>query len=118
MKKQWPVRKQLIQGDNNITNQPLLSRNRIILPPNQVRIDETIRESFRLKRSLFCLSKRSLSWLSSEKLKAGIFDGPQIRKLIKDRTFSLDMTKVQQDAWNPYVLVVKEFPEAEEQKTI
>ena len=108
----------IIQGDRNIINQPLVSRDRIILLPNQVGIDETIRESFRLKRSLFCLSKRSLFWLSSEKLKAGIFDRPQIRKLIKDRTFSLNMTKVQQDAWNPYVLVVKEFLEAEEQKTI
>ena len=50
--------------------------------------------------------------LSCEKLKAGIFDGPQFRKLSEDRTFSLNMTKIEQDAGNSYVLVVKDFLES------
>ena len=54
------------------------------------------------------LSKAFLG-LSSEKLKAVIFDWPQFRLLIKDCTFFLNMTTVEQDAWNLYVLVVKDF---------
>ena len=57
----------------------------------------------------FAYSSKAFPGLSKERLKAGIFDGPQIRKLIKDRTFFLNLTKVEQNAWNLYVLVVKDF---------
>ena len=39
MRKQWPVREQLIQGDRNIINQPLVSRDRVILPPLHIRLE-------------------------------------------------------------------------------
>ncbi|KAI6648376.1 hypothetical protein LOD99_12185 [Oopsacas minuta] len=47
--------------------------------------------------------------LSSEKLKAGIFDRPQIRKLIKDEEFASHMTEVEAAAWYSFVDVVKGF---------
>ena len=40
--------------------------------------------------------------LSSEKAKAGIFDGPQIRKLIKDQAFVPHMTALESAAWCLY----------------
>ena len=36
--------------------------------------------------------------LSMEKLKTGIFDGPQIRKLIQDQTFNARMTMAERAA--------------------
>ena len=57
----------------------------------------------------FAYLSKAFPRLSSEKLKAVIFDWTKIRQLIKDCTFSLNMTKVEQDAWNLYVLVVKVF---------
>ena len=45
-----------------IINQPLVGRDRVILPPHQVGIHRIIRESFRQRRSPFCLSKQSLYW--------------------------------------------------------
>lgn len=47
--------------------------------------------------------------LSTEKTKAGIFDGPQIRKLINDPNFTDCLTGVKKSAWNEFVWVVKNF---------
>ena len=44
-----------------------------------------------------------------EKLKAGIFDGPQIRQLIRDPEFENSMNEVELEAWKAFVLVVKNF---------
>jgi len=42
-------------------------------------------------------------------LKAGIFDGPQIRQLIRDPEFENSINKVELDAWNAFVLVVQKY---------
>ena len=44
-----------------------------------------------------------------EKLKAGIFDGPQIRQHIRDPEFENPMNEVQIEAWKAFVLVIKNF---------
>ena len=54
-----------------------------------------------------------ISWafpgLSSKKLKAGIFDGPQIRKLIKDPNFQHSMGKIELASCLNFVEVVQSF---------
>jgi hypothetical protein len=50
-----------------------------------------------------------LPGLTMEKLKAGIFDGPQIRKLINDPHFITSMNEIESCAWSLFVLVVKSF---------
>ena len=48
--------------------------------------------------------------LSTKKLRAGIFDGPQIRQLIKNSpAFEVTMNHVGQEAWNCFVQVVMNF---------
>ena len=47
--------------------------------------------------------------LSYEKVKAGVFDGPHIRQLIKDQNFTTSMTAVEKRAWEAFVSVVKNF---------
>ena len=44
-----------------------------------------------------------------EKLKADIFDGPQIRKLMQDQTFTACMTVAERAAWCSYVSMIREF---------
>ena len=46
---------------------------------------------------------------SIEKLKAGIFDGPQIRKLMQDQTFTVRVTVADRAAWCSYASVMREF---------
>ncbi|QQP48991.1 Uncharacterized protein FKW44_009491, partial [Caligus rogercresseyi] len=52
---------------------------------------------------------RAFPRLTSEKVKAGIFDGPQIRKLIKDTEFQNSMNTLECAAWKSFVQVVNNF---------
>ena len=47
--------------------------------------------------------------VSDEKKKAGIFDGPQIRTLLKDKHFMARMTAVEARAWVAFTNVVQGF---------
>ena len=47
--------------------------------------------------------------LTMEKLKTCIFDGLQIRQLIRDPEFENSMNEVELEAWKAFVLVVKKF---------
>ena len=51
----------------------------------------------------------TLSRLSYDKIKAGVFDGTQIKKLIKCKNFSSLVTEVEKRACNAFVAVVKGF---------
>jgi hypothetical protein len=50
-----------------------------------------------------------LPGLNMEKLKAGIFDGPQIRQFMNDLHFIASMNEIGSCAWSSFVLVVKNF---------
>ena len=47
--------------------------------------------------------------LSTEKLKAEIFDGPEIRQLINDPAFVDSMSEAERSAWTSFVLLVRNF---------
>jgi hypothetical protein len=50
-----------------------------------------------------------LPGLNMEKLKAGIFDGQQIRQVINDPHFITSVNEIESCAWSSFVLVVKNF---------
>ena len=50
---------------------------------------------------------RSFPGLSIEKFKAGIFDGPDIRKLMQDENFTLSINSLEADAWRDFVGVAQ-----------
>ena len=88
-----------------------MDRDSILLPPLHIKlglIKQFVKaldkngDCFRYIRSRF-------SGTSYEKVRAGIFDGPQIRTIIKDPAFVLHITVVESAAWCSYVSVVKEF---------
>ena len=47
--------------------------------------------------------------LSFEKIKAGVFDGPQIRTLIRDDQFVAKMTAFEKAVWLSFVAVIQNF---------
>jgi hypothetical protein len=47
--------------------------------------------------------------LSDEKLKEGIFVGPDIRKLLSDDLFETTMKTVEREAWNAFKEVIAKF---------
>ena len=52
-----------------------------------------------------------------EKLKAVIFDGPQMRQLMNDRDFIKSMNGVEKNAWEAFAFCCKNFLETENQAT-
>ena len=107
----WPVREELVMGENNVINEPLVDRDSILLRPLHIKLGlmkqfvkalDNNGDCFRYIRSRF-------PGTSYKKVRAGFFDGPQIRTLIRDPAFVLHMTVVESAAWCSYVSVVKEF---------
>jgi hypothetical protein len=47
--------------------------------------------------------------LSHAKVREGVFDGSQIRKLMMDDSFTDTMTKIEEDAWNAFKEAMKKF---------
>ena len=52
---------------------------------------------------------RSFPGLGIEKLKAGIFDGPDIQKLMQCKSFILSMNPLESNAWRGFVEVIQNF---------
>jgi len=52
---------------------------------------------------------RQFPQISDAKLKEGIFDGPQIRKMLRDQTFITTMSNVEKAAWLSFKNVVENF---------
>ncbi|KAI6653940.1 hypothetical protein LOD99_3116 [Oopsacas minuta] len=89
-KKNWPVRQKIAVGEKNIINEQLVIRDRIILLPLHIKLGLMKQFVKALNKDGTCFNYLCSVYrgLSSEKLKAGIFDGSQIRKLIKDEEFA------------------------------
>ena len=72
IKKDWPVRSKLIPGSLNVLAPPWVKRSKIVFPPLNIKLGiEKDGDCFKY----ICMKFASLT---IEKLKAGIFDGPQV----------------------------------------
>ena len=96
----------MIVGEKNVIAEPLVDRSKIIFPPLHIKLGLMKQFVKALDKEYIC---DAFPGLSIEKKKAGVFDGPQIRKLIKDAQFITSMTQVESNAWSSFVLVVKNF---------
>lgn len=107
----WPARNSLTVGKANVIREPLVNRDKIILPPLHIKLGMIKQFVKALDKEGDCFKYicRKFPKLSMEKLKGGIFDGPQIRQLIKDADFIKVMTVPESEAWESFVLVVENF---------
>src|SRR6218665_1787821 len=93
----WLSREDISLGAANIIKELLVDREKAILQPHY--INETIRYVHGQRWRLLQIHQYIVSGLSIEKLKAGIFHGHQIRKLIMDSNFTKCMTGTEASAW-------------------
>ena len=111
-KKDWTLWEELMPcKERNIINDPLVDRDRILFPPLHIKLSLIKQFTKALDKDGDCFTYlyQAFPGLTMEKLKAGIFDGPQIRQLIRDPEFENSMNKVELEAWKAFVLVVKNF---------
>ena len=109
MKKDWSLREELVPcKKRNVINDPLVDRDRILFPPLHIKLGliEQFTKALDKDGDCFTYLCQAFRGLATEKLKAGIFDGPQIRQLIGDPEFE---NSRELEAWWVFVLEVKIF---------
>ena len=106
VQKDWPIRDTLEAGIQD----PIVNRDKIIFPPIHIKLglmkqflkaQETEGERFQHIITV-------LPGLSFE-IRVGVFDGPQIRTLIRDDQFVAKMVASERAAWLSFVAVVQNF---------
>lgn len=105
----WPLREELKVGDHNVVAEALVPREKIIFPFLHIKLGLMKQFVKALNREQECFQYIVASFpeLSAEKVKAGIFTGPQIRKLVNDPNFTPTMTDLEKNAWTAFVNVQK-----------
>ena len=110
--KVWPKRSDFTPGRYNVKYIPLVNPQKIYLPPlhiklglfkNFVKAMNQNGEGFKYLSELFAKTK------SEAKIKAGIFNGPEICKVICDGNFQEKLSPVEKTAWEKFVLLVNKF---------
>ena len=111
IQKDWPQRNAFVVGQHNVLKTPLVEPKKIILPPLHIKLGLMKRFVKALDQDGDCFKYLNIKFpaITSEKIKAGIFDGPQIRKLLKDELFLTKMKPDELDAWNSFADVVFNF---------
>ena len=109
--KEWPIRKTLETGMPNILHDPIVSRDKIIFPPLHIKLGLMKQFVKALNKDGECFQYivSAFSSLSIEKIKAGVFDGPQIRALLRDEEFVKKMIDKEKAAWQCFVEVIQNF---------
>ena len=111
VKKNWPRRENFNVGEKNIQNRPLIDPAKVLLPPLHIKLGIMKQFVKALNKEGQCFKNLCLKFpqLSDEKLKAGIFNGPQIRLLTKDKDFIQTMTSIEKDSWTAFSKVISNF---------
>ncbi|XP_066448063.1 uncharacterized protein [Eleutherodactylus coqui] len=109
--KEWPKRDALEVGIQSIVNEPIVSQDRIIFSPLHFKLDLMKQFVKALSRESECFQHLVFAFpaLGFEKIKASVFDGPQIRTLIRDEEFARKMNEEEKAAWLSFVAVTKNF---------
>ena len=87
----------------NVIHNPIVNRDKIIFPPLYIKLG--------LMKQFVCFQHLIYTFpgLSYEKIKAGIFNGPQIRTLVCDQGFTQTMNDKEKAAWLSFVDVTENF---------
>lgn len=111
MKKKWPMRASNEPGKKNVSNEPLVLSDAIILPPLHIKLGlfKNFVKAMDKNGAGFLYLKEKFPRVSDAKIKEGVFVGPQIRTLIKDVKFDGLLSKKEKIAWNAFKDVVKNF---------
>ncbi|XP_058879412.1 uncharacterized protein LOC131737009 [Acipenser ruthenus] len=106
-RRDWPQRTEFSVGRNNVKWEP----RKVLMPPLHIKLGL-------IKQFVRALDKESAAFkylqdffpkLSEAKVKAGVFVGPQIKKILECNEFPKKLTSKEKVAWNSFVAVVRGF---------
>ena len=98
-------------GKANVINEPVIAREKIIILPVHIKLGlmKQFVKIVLVTGNCFSYICRAFPALTIEKLKADIFDGPQIRTLIEDSCFIPSMAEMESAAMQSFVLFTQNF---------
>ncbi len=91
-RRDWPQRTEFSVGRNNVKWEPLVDPRKVLMPPLHIKLGL-------MKQFVRALDKESAAFkylqdffpkLSEAKVKAGVFVGPQIKKILECNEFTLE----------------------------
>ena len=105
------MRQSLTPGTKNVINQPLVDREKILMPPLHLKLGlcKQFVKALDKNGEPFTHLKALFPMLSAAKLEGGIFTGPDIRLMLASNKFSASMSDVEKRAWESFRQVVKGF---------
>ena len=89
VKQEWPARQGLEPRSHNVLSCPWVDRSKALLPPLHIklRLMKNFVKALVKDGSGFFIFVRDLIKKSMKNLKAGIFNGPEIKELMKNTSF-------------------------------
>jgi len=109
--KLWPKQTSLTPGEKIVVNPPLVLLEKIFLPLLHIKLGlmkNFVKGMDKTSRGFEYLRNKFPN-VSDEKIKEGIFIGPQIRKLMQDKHFDEDLNETEGNAWLSFKIICKDF---------
>ncbi|XP_061412427.1 uncharacterized protein LOC133345546 isoform X2 [Lethenteron reissneri] len=107
----WPQRTEFSVGRNTVKWEPLVDPRKVLMPPLHIKLGL-------MKQFVRAVDKESAAFkylqdffpkLSEAKVLAGVFVGPQIKKILECNKFPKKLTSKEKVAWDSFVAVVRGF---------
>ena len=111
-RQEWLLRQGLKPGLQNIQSHPIIEQNKTLLPLSHIKLGvmkNFVKAMYREGSEFAFLQK--FPQINIEKLKAGIFDSPQIKELMKDPMFDEAVGEDEQSTWQSLKSVDTNFRE-------
>ena len=111
IREKWPPRESLKAGDKNVNNNPLVHTNKIILPHVHIKLGLMKQFINALDKDRYCFRFSEIFFqdINEEKKKVGTHDGTQIRKLLRDYSFTDSMNEEENRALQAFSNVLSNF---------
>ena len=110
-KRNWPPRSSYDIETHNVKHTPLVEPKKVLLPPLHIKLGliKQFVKKLNPESDAFKHIQQLFLKLSEAKVKAGIFVGPQVKRLMKSNSFSEKLSAVERRAWKSFVSVVDGF---------
>ena len=107
----WPQQTEFLVGRSNVKWERLVDSRKGLIPPLHIKLGLMNQFVTTLDKESAALKyiQHFFPQLSEAKVKAGVFVGPQIKKIMECKEFPKKLTRVKKAAWNSFVAVVRGF---------
>ena len=111
IRREWPARTDWRPGTKNILHPSLVPQSKLLLPPLYIKLGLMKQFVKALDRDKDCFNYicNQFPAITTEKITAGVFTGPQIRKSFSDDKFVNCMTGLERQAWISFKEVCQQF---------